>query len=162
LVALELFAYGEEMTVKPPLGFGWAARSPLTQKHVLRQYFGNLLFSAVLLLGPAALAVAFGPPLIGETAALWIYGILVGLFLLSLLVSTISVPFAWYHQRKSKRKVRDLITAMANTYSELSGDGQISARRLREVAARAADAGVVWPNPLFPILDDNIARTGRL
>jgi hypothetical protein len=36
----------------------------------------------------------------------------------------------------------------------------VSTRRLREVAARAADTGVVWPKPL--ILDDNIARIGRI
>ena len=75
---------------------------------------------------------------------------------------TVLLPFAWRDQRKSKRTVRDLILSMAHTYAELSGDGAVSTRRVREVAARAADLGVVWPNPLFLILDANIARVGRL
>jgi len=52
--------------------------------------------------------------------------------------------------------------AMPHTYGELNGDGQASTRRLREVAVKAADQGVVWPKPLFLILDDNIARAGRI
>ena len=84
------------------------------------------------------------------------------MFVLDLVVATVTLPFAWRHQRKSRGKVRDLLSVMVSTYSELAGDGQISARRLREVAVRAADLGVVWPAPLFLILDDNIARTGRI
>lgn len=162
LIALELFAYSKEMFEKLPAGLRWLSQSPLTQKHVLRQYLGGRVFGAVLFLGPAYFAATFAPRLFGETASAWIVGILVGLFVLELVFSTIRLPFAWRYQRKSKRRARDLLIAMAHTYSELSGDGQISTRRLREVAARAADAGVVWPKPLFLILDDNIARSGRL
>jgi len=92
----------------------------------------------------------------------WIAGTFVVLFFLDLLVSTVFLPFAWRNQRRSKRKVRDLMIAMPHTYGELNGDGQASTRRLREVAVKAADQGVVWPKPLFLILDDNIARAGRI
>lgn len=162
LIALEFFAYGKEMLEKMPVGLRWASRSPLTQKHVLRQYFGSRVLGAALFLCPAFLVGVYGRGLIGETASNWIVGILLSLFFLDLVVSTAFVPFAWWHQRKSKRAVRDLLKAMLDTYTELSGDGDVSARRLREVAGRAADAGVGWPKPLFLLLDDNIARTGRL
>lgn len=162
LIALELFAFGKEMLEKLPLGFRWLNRSPIAQKHVLRRYVGSQIVGAVFLLGPAWLVGAFGPALVGETATLWIVGPLVGLFVLGFIISTVAVPFAWRQQRKSKRKARDLLGAMTNTYGELTGGSQISTRRLREVAVRAADLGVVWPAPLFLILDDNIARTGRV
>ena len=51
---------------------------------------------------------------------------------------------------------------MDQTYSELPPGVAVSTRRLREAASMAADAGVVWPAPLYAMLDDNIARTGRL
>jgi hypothetical protein len=58
--------------------------------------------------------------------------------------------------------VRKLIEAMLTTYTGLDGDGTVSSRRIREVAAKAGDAGVVWPAPLFALLDDNIGRSGGL
>ena len=69
---------------------------------------------------------------------------------------------SWRNQYKARKQTRDLLIAMAHTYRELDGDGQVSTRRLREVAVRAADQGVVWPKPLFLLLDDNIARSGRI
>jgi hypothetical protein len=51
---------------------------------------------------------------------------------------------------------------MTATYGELADGGVVSTRRLREVASSAADAGVVWPGPLFAVLDDNISRGGKL
>ena len=51
---------------------------------------------------------------------------------------------------------------MVRTYSELESWGAVSSRRVHEVAVKAADKGVVWPGPLFAVLDDNIARGGVL
>jgi hypothetical protein len=162
LIALELYAFSKEMLEKPPVGLPWATRSPLQQKHALRRYLVAQFWGGFFFLGLAYLAGAYGPTLIGETASAWIAGTFVVLFLLDLVVSTVFLPFAWRNQRRSKRKVRDLMIAMSHTYSELSGEGQVSTRRLREVAARAADTGIVWPKALFIILDDNIARIGRI
>jgi hypothetical protein len=162
LIALELYAYSKEMLEKPMPGFSLLTRSPLMQKHALRRYVSGQFWSAVVLLGLAYLAGMYGSRLFGETASTWIAGILVGLWVLDLVVSTVALPFAWHAQRKARKYTRDLMLAMAHTYRELSADGQVSTRRLREVAVRAADQGVVWPAPLFLILDDNIARIGRL
>lgn len=129
---------------------------------MLRRYIGGQFWGGVILLGLAFLVGTYGPHIIGDTASMWIAGILAGLFVLDLVIATITLPFAWRHQRKGKKQVRDLMVAMAHTYGELSGSGDVSTRRLREVAGKAADAGVVWPKPLFLILDDNIARLGRI
>jgi len=163
LIALELYAYSKEMLEKPPMGLRWLnTRAPLTQKHVLRRYIGGWFWSGVMLLGPAYLAGDFGPRVIGDTASMWIAGAFVVLFLLDRGFSTVMLPFAWRAQWKARKQTRDLMIAMAHTYGELNGDGQVSTRRLREVAAKAADKGVVWPKPLFLILDDNIERVGRI
>jgi hypothetical protein len=162
LIALELYVYSKEMLEKPPVGFRWMTRSPLQQKHVLRRYIGGLITGATFFLGLAYVFAEFGPRLIGNTAASWIAGALGVLWFIDLCWSTIMLPFAWRNQRKAKKQTRHLMIAMAHSYGELHGDGQASTRRLREVAVRAADQGVVWPKPLFLILDDNIARTGRI
>jgi hypothetical protein len=163
LIALEMYGYCKEMLEKLPIGWRWVpSRSPLTQKHVIRQYIGGWFWSGLILLGPAYLAGNFGPGLFGETASMWIAGIFVVLFLLDRGFSTFMLPFAWRNQWKARKLTRELMIAMAHTYGELSGDGQVSTRRLREVAAKAADQGVVWPKPLFLMLDDNIARLGRI
>lgn len=163
LIALELYAYCKEMLEKPPMGLRWLnTYSPLMQKHVLRSYIGGWVSSGLILLGPAYLAGGFGPHLIGETAAMWVAGIFVVLFLLDRGFSTVMLPFAWRAQYKARKQTRELMNAMARTYGELSGDGEISTKRLREVAAKAADQGVAWPKPLFLMLDDNIARKGRI
>jgi hypothetical protein len=155
LVAMELYAFLDEMLGHLPWFLRWMpTKSPLRQKHAVRQYIGALISSVVLYGGGAWLASNYA----WNTTAT----VLVSLVLISLVLSTIHLPFAWRHQSKSRKFVRECIMAMSQTYSELGSDGVISARRIRESATKAADAGVVWPGPLFAILDDNIARTGRL
>jgi hypothetical protein len=163
LIALELYAFSKEILEKPPVGMPWTTRSPLQQKHALRRYLVGQFWGGLTFLGLAYLVGTYGPTLIGETASAWVAGTFVVFFFLDLVFSTVFLlPVAWRKQRRSKGKVRDLMIAMSHTYSELSGEGQVSTRRLREVAARAADDGVVWPKALFLILDDNIARIGRI
>jgi hypothetical protein len=162
LIALELYAFSKEMLEKPPVGLKLPPQSPLMEKHALRGYLEGQFWSGVILLGIAFLVGTVGPRFIGQTAPFWIAGILTGLFIVVLVLSTVLLPFVWRFQRKARKQVRDLMVMMAHTYSELSGSGQVSTRRLREVAAKAADSGVVWPKPLFLILDENIARVGRI
>jgi hypothetical protein len=162
LIALELYAYSKEMLEKPIPGFSLLTRSPLMQKHALRRYISGQFWGAVILLGLAYVVALYAPRFVGETAAMWIAGILVVLWLIDLDFSTVMLPFAWRDQHKARKHTLDLMIEMAHTYGELNGDGQVSKRRLREVTARAADRGVVWPKPLFLLLDDNIARSGKI
>lgn len=165
LIATELFAYGDE--VFTPLSNDirrWlpAAQSPIHQRHALLSYLSGRFWDAVFLLGGAALAANLLPSLVGQTATDWVVGVAVALFFASFLFFTAILPFVWRHQARTRQKARDLLTHMTDTYAELADGGTISTRRLRELAQRAADAGVVWPSPLFALLDDNIARGGLL
>lgn len=157
LIAMELYAYGDEMVRNPELIVRWLpTRSPLHQRHALLGYLHGTFCSAVVLLGLAYLGATFLPAAIGG----WVAGILAGLFVLVLVVDTALLPWRWRHQHKKRRQVVDLIRLLNHTHGELSSGAVVSTRRLREVASKAADAGVVWPSPLFAMLDDNITRTG--
>jgi hypothetical protein len=61
----------------------------------------------------------------------------------------------------SGRKVRNLLAIMDTLYYEQRSDGPISAYYTRERANDARKQGVIWPAPLFAVLDDIISRTGR-
>ena len=160
LVAVEFYAYGDEMMNEKT--FGFPARSPLKQSHVLLAYLRGLLINAVFFGGVAALALwAAAKGWIGENSAGWTSGICVALFLLLGAISTVALPFSWYSQAKARRNVRNLLLAMNTIYSELRSDGPISAQHIRERVSSAAEEGVVWPAPLFALLDDIVARTGR-
>jgi hypothetical protein len=129
---------------------------------MLLGYLRGLLVNLVLFGGVAALAlIAASNGWISEIVVGWVVGACVLLFVLLSTISTIFMPFAWYAQAKARRNVRKLLLAMATTYNELKSDGPISAHHIRERANSAAQEGVVWPAPLFAVLDDIIARQGR-
>jgi hypothetical protein len=160
LIAVELYAFGDEMLNEKT--FGFPARSPLKQSHVLLAYLRGLLVNAVVFGGIATLALwAASKGWIGETSAGWTSGTCAALFLLFGAISTFALPFSWYAQAKARRNVRKLLLAMVTIYNELRSDGPISAKHIRERVSSAAEEGVVWPAPLFAILDDIVARTGR-
>jgi hypothetical protein len=62
---------------------------------------------------------------------------------------------------KARQNVRDILSAINMVDNELRSDGPISAQHIRDRANSAAQIGVGWPAPLFAMLDDTIARTGR-
>jgi hypothetical protein len=161
LVAMEFYAYGDEMMNPKYSLFGFHP-SPLMQSHVLLAYLRGQLINAIFFGGIAALALwAASQGWIGETAVGWTAGICVVLFLLLGAISTFALPFSWYAQIKARRNVTNLLLAMNTIYSELRSDGPISAQYIRDRSNSAAHDGVVWPAPLFAMLDDSIARTGR-
>lgn len=121
-------------------------------------WLGWRLFSAVIFIGPAALLAWLAN---GEWAD-WVGLILVSLFLLESAYSLFVMPFAWRAQFQHNVKVTRLLSVFNGVYRELSSHGSISPRHIREVAQAATLEGVVWPSSLFLLLDDVIAREGRL
>jgi hypothetical protein len=161
LVALELYAFGKEMFGPSGLPWWFPKQSPFHQYHAVVGYLGSQLVNAIVLIGLALLIGNYGSWLVGETVANWIAGGLVLLFVLGLGLSTIGLPFAWRNQSRARKKIATQIEAMAKVYAELNTDGIISARRIQDAATHAANLGVVWPPPLFAVLDDIISRKGR-
>ena len=161
LVAMELYAFGDEMLNEKTFGV-FPARSPLKQRHALLAYLRGVILNGVFFGGIAAFALwSASKGWIGETSAAWTSGTCVALFFLFGVISTFALPFSWHSQAKARRNVRRLLLAMITIYNELTSDGPISAKHIRERVSSAAQDGVVWPAPLFAMLDDIIARTGR-
>ncbi|BBZ97475.1 hypothetical protein BRDID11004_16140 [Bradyrhizobium diazoefficiens] len=161
LIAMELYAFGDEMLNEETFGL-FPARSPLRQRHALLGYLRGQLVNGVLFGGIAALALWAGSSrLIGLSTAEWITGVCGFLFLALASVSTFALPFWWYAQAMARRRVRKLLSGMSTLYNEQKSDGPISAQYVRDRAEDATKQGVVWPAPLFALLDDIISRTGR-
>lgn len=161
LVALELYAFGDEMFNEKT--FGFLPVSPLKQRHALFAFIRGQLWNAVLLFGIAALALfAHSSGLLSEGWAWGIAGTTTTIFFLLLGTSTLALPFTWQSQRKARRRVHELIASMLEVYHALRSDGPISARHIQEKAESAAKGGVAWPAPLYALLDDVMRRSGRL
>ncbi|KGT79635.1 hypothetical protein MA20_12390 [Bradyrhizobium japonicum] len=161
LIAMELYAFGDEMLNEKTFGIV-PARSPLKQRHVLLKYLLGNVFNAIVFGGVAAASIwASSAGLLGETATFWIAGICVALFLLFAALTTILLPFAWVRQAKARRTVYDLLATMNTLYNEQRSDGPVSSQYVYDRAKDAAAKGVVWPAPLFALLDDIQSRSGR-
>jgi hypothetical protein len=161
LTAMELYAFGDEMFNEKTFGL-FPARSPLKQRHALVAYLFNLIANGLFYAGIASLALwARSNGWIGDTGAVWTTGICLFLFLWSSVWSTVRLPLAWSEQSKARSRVINLLGTMTMIYSELRSEGPISAKHIYERASKATEEGVVWPAPLFALLDDIISRTGR-
>lgn len=161
LVATELYAFGDEMFNEPILSF-LPIRSPLKQPHVAWTYVRGQFINAVVLGGIAAVAGWLSTEnIIPQSWADWIAGIAGALFVVFFVFSTTALPINWFRQRKSRRKVVSLLREMVEIYNELSTDGPVSARHILERAKLAAAKGVVWPAPLYALIDDVLSRDGR-
>ena len=158
LVALELYSFADEMIRKPFARWLLPVASPLQQRHMFIRYVTGIFWNVALFGGIAYAAQMY----LSHSVAEWVTPISLGLLVLSVLVATVALPIAWRGQRKARKHVRNLIQLLDDTYRELGPSGAVSTRRVRELASKAADAGVAWPGSLFAVLDDNIGRVGRL
>jgi hypothetical protein len=161
LIAAEMYAFGDEMLNEKTFGL-ISARSPMKQRHALLVYLRGFLVNGLLFGGIAALGFGLSSgDVISENAAEWIAGICKNLFLFFAVTSTLALPYLWFNQAKARRKIRNLLATMTTLYYEQRSDGPISAYYTRDRANDASRQGVVWPAPLFALLDDIISRTGR-
>ena len=81
--------------------------------------------------------------------------------MISFLIALFALPAACRQHRKEKQHVAELLGSMVDAYRELGSAGPISVGRVRSLVDKAASIGVVWPGPLFAMLDDIGARSGR-
>lgn len=161
LIGMELYAFANEMLNEPKPILG-PPQSPMNLRHPIRVFFVGQLSNALLYLGGAALSVYAGSVgWIGEGWSIGIAVALVAFFLLAFVLALFAMPFYWRNRSKLQREVREKVDAIAGVYFELASSGPISARHIRELAKQAAAKGVVWPSPLFAMLDDIEKRSGR-
>ncbi len=160
LVALELFAYGDEVSGNKPMSGG--GLSPLKLKPIRSFLIGH---GSNLLLGIVVGSVAWGASLIHLFPERWLpalWGILLLLFLGRLLIGAVAFPRFWLAATKARKRSLDLLSAMNGVYSELNSTGPISTNHIQQRAQATSAEGVVWPSPLFVLLDDINARSGRI
>lgn len=157
LIAMELCAFGDEVFNKQS-----SIKRFLAQGLISKTYIGIIATEAFVLLGLAALAFFAGwQGWLGNRWSLGIAIVLAVIFLILFLRATFALPSARRIQADAVEMVTEILDEIRKVYSEMQVDGAISARRIRERAAAAAEKEVVWPPPLFALLDDIIDRTGR-
>lgn len=163
LVALEASAFADQMLNEkwfPELG---PPASPLKKKHPFGIYLKGQLKNLawmVAVVGGAVGLYAYG--YLGGTGAFWSAAVWAALSALSFVLATAFLPTMWKRHAKAKDHVVMLMQEMLHCYDELQSSGPISARRLLERLKEADAKGVSWPAPLYALLDDVMARTGRL
>jgi hypothetical protein len=158
-----VFTFGEEVLSRSP----FLIRHILPHNHlnppsVVTSFLVGNAFFALLLGVPAAIVTWITNFFLPGHATSFILGAAFVLWGMNFVFTTIKLPFNIRSGWKTRANTRSLLQAMVTAYLELA-PGVVSTVRLREVVAAAADKGVVWPNPLFALLDDNIKRSsGRL
>ena len=163
LVAMELYQFANEMiNEKVDHGLG-PPRSPLKQTHPLKTYLKNAFYGLLSWTGIGMLVgLLHHLHVISDGWAWGGYITCALMYLLTLSMVTAFLPSAWIKHVRSVKQVWSLISEMRNCYSALDSDGPVSARHILERIKSADDKGAVWPAPLYALLDDVMARTGRL
>ncbi len=159
LVGMEFAQYAETVIHTPHVPL---LAPSVMKRGVVFEWFIGRIIAAVL--GYVGYMVFWGLDKIGlfPNSWLWLVGlILTGLWLLDAAWGTLMLPKVWMETRKAKQTVEGLLNHMSLTYSALSSDGPVSVQHVTGLANRAAEAGVVWPAPLFVLLEDIGARGGR-
>lgn len=146
--------------VFPELG---PPRSPLKEAHPVVGYLKGIFRNFVVLFSlGGGLFILHRYQILTEVWA-WVgYIVCAGLYLLGLALATACLPFVWRAHARKVKWVSSLMTEMLHCYQDMKSDGPVSARHLLERLKVATDNGAVWPAPLYALLDDVMARTGRL
>lgn len=144
------------------VGPWWApASSPLRQWNTLACY--PITLSVYGLTGGAA---SLGLQAIPQTSALsllsWPLLAVVAISLLCALVDTATLIPRWWRQRTAKKAAKQTLDAIRAIERELFSPGVVSATRVRELAGHASSSGLklLWPAPLFALIDDICNRGG--
>ena len=162
LTAAEMYAYGALILIKPPLVDVWGYdTAPLHYRPIRAWLIGQA--SNLILFGiPVALAWwAARKQWIEYDTALWIGLGCSGIWLLFLVFGIILLPFLIWASARAKAETRNRLNAMQGAYAALQSAGPFSARHVIQRLEAAAALQVVWPAPLYALLDDIIARDGR-
>lgn len=161
LLAFETYQFGDEM-FHPFTMPGLPARSPLKWPHPLWAFVRDTFVMTVVLGGIGLLTSwAMSNEVIGSWGS-WVLGICFVLWLMGTVFGTIYIPWAWSRWSKARKKTRELMEALLTTYSQMQSESVISAQHVLDSVKASAAIGVVWPSPVYVVLEDVIRRGGRL
>jgi hypothetical protein len=161
LLAFEVYQFGDEM-FHPFRMPGLPVRSPMKWPHPLWAFIRDTFIVSIVLGGVGSAASwAMSNYYIGNWGN-WIIGICIILWLLNTGLQIVLMPWVWSRWAKARRTTRKLIEAMLTTYSQMQSDSVISAQHVLDSVKASAVVGVVWPSPVFVLLEDVVKRGGRL
>jgi len=145
LVAMEIYAYGNAALNKDRFA-------------AIKGQFENALIFA----GGAGFSIFAGSKEWIDRE--WSHGIayfLLAVFIIYFIRTIFLLPSLWKDIFKIKKCKIKLLGIMVSMYKDLESSGPISANHIRTIAESSGEKGVVWPAPLFALLDDISQRTGR-
>lgn len=158
LVAMEFFQYADSVLNAPHVPV--LAPSILRRRPLLDWFLGRLFSAFAGLVGFGLFWLS--SKLFFPEQWLWIVGvILVVLFVIEAVWSVAVLPRVWLAVRAAQKQIRGILSQMSDVYFVLESNGPISARHVTELVKKSAEAGVVWPAPLYVLLEDITARGGR-
>ena len=163
LIALEAFQFADQMINEIAFPMLGPPKSPLKRPHPLWAFVKNSFLNAAFV--AFLIACVAGLNHIHIVNDGWMYGLsltFVGLWVLIEVLGVIALPAQWIAHTKANNRIRTLIGEAFALYRELQTTGPVSARHLLERLKDTTDKGMLWPSPLYVLLDDVMARTGRL
>ena len=163
LVAAEIFQYAKQSFYLPDYLEGLST-SPFARSHPLLLFDKDLSWLSIVILG-IPVGILFGLDQAFHFQGNWLFwagSFFVGLWLLMSAIRLVALPYGWISDRKDKQKTENLLNEMTAVYLELDGGGMISASHIRDRLSKTTEMGVIWPDASYPLLDDIIARDGRM
>lgn len=158
LIALELYQYVKDIC-HPDTVPGIPSQSPMKQMHPL---LSTAIEIAVV--GAIFALVCFGVFNLnpGGDWGGWVIGAAGFIAALVIIWDVVTLPLRWINWRKVRARANAMLDSMLTTYQSLHSDSVISTSHVRDRVKVSADQGIVWPSPLYVVLEDSIARGGRL
>lgn len=159
LVALEYYQFADSV-------FN-AAHVPIIAPSLMKrrpifEYVANIAMNIV---GAVTIyLILWGLSAAGLFPERWLFGaalILFGLVAVSTFLGLIFLPRQWLAVAKVKKNWNAILLAMRDVYSALDSAGPVSIRHFRSLVDKSVSLGVIWPAPLFVLMDDIEARSGR-
>lgn len=155
LVRCEYLAY-----VNSQLAPGALGAQPLRALRPIQMLFLNFALNALFLglFGYGFWALATYTP-VPDGWIGWVLGAMGAWIVFATVWQIVVLPRDWIRNKTARTKALELINVMRDADQSIPETGAISVARVRQMVDKAADAGTVWPQPVYPLLEDIAGRT---
>lgn len=158
LVGAEVLRFARDVYGRPKVRL-LLSLSPVQHRYVWLIWLLGTAFAIAIFGGLTALFFHLGR--IGSLAEDWATGFGVagiGLLVLSIGWSVLALPVRWRSKMQDRATLKSLWEDIADLYNELGSAGSVDADRIRDLATKVGNKGLVMPPSLFPLLEDINAR----